>query len=123
MQAFASAPRTLVSVLGAVVVILTLQALFFIASPAGLLWPALVAALSLSALFGSRRAAVALKYLLYLMGAAGILSVLVQAMTPAGIVRTLVVAVLLIGVARYLGRSKSVATFYAPKISATNLQG
>jgi hypothetical protein len=123
MRAFASAPRTLAALLGAVVAVLIVQVLLFSPSLVGLLWPALVAALSLSALFGSRRAAVALKYLLYFMSVASLLLVVSGPMSAFSVGRTLVVGVFLFAVGRYLGRSSAVAQFYASKTTPSAVGG
>jgi hypothetical protein len=95
--------------------VLTIQAVFFIQSIAALLWAVVVAALSVSALFGSRRAATGLKYLLYFMAAAFVFVGLVGTAPLDATVRSLAVAALLLVVARYLGKSSAVAAFYGQR--------
>lgn len=103
----------MVVMLGVVVAVLTLQVVLFSPSLAGLVFPALVAAISLSALFGSVRAARGLKWLLYVLSFVPVLMVLAGHMSAFGIVRGLVVGAFTFTVARYLGTSKAVSAFYA----------
>jgi hypothetical protein len=123
MQAFASAPRTMVVLLAIVVVVLTVQVILFSPLLAGLLWPALIAGLSLSALFGSDRAARILKWVLYVLGAGSVLMIVLTRMSIFDITRTLFVGVLLFAVARYLGKSRAVASFYDSNSSPPTIGG
>jgi len=96
-----------------------LQVLLFSPNPLfGLLWPSLLAALSLSALFGSRRAATTLKFVFYVMAVASLLLLVVKASSLLVVARTVVFAVLLLVTARYLASSKGVAQFYAARSPA-----
>jgi uncharacterized membrane protein YfbV (UPF0208 family) len=104
----------LVLLLGVLVVVLIARSLLFAQNQViGLLWPALIACLSLSALFGSKRIATVLKYLLYFMSASTILIVLSQPMSTGALAVSLAIATLTLSVALYLARSKAVAQFYA----------
>ena len=123
MQPFASAPRLLVVLLALLVAVLAAQALLFSPIPLlGLLWPALIAALSLSALFGSKRAASVLKYILYALSAVPILFVLTGPMSSGALARSLAVAAFTLFVALYLARSKEVAHFFATKSSSAQAE-
>ena len=114
MQPFASAPRLLVVLLALLVAVLAAQAILFSSRPLlGLLWPALIAAISLSVLFGSRRAASVLKYILYVLSALPILFGVTGSMSGGALARAVGVAAFTLLVALYLARSKQVANFLA----------
>ena len=114
MSPFGTAPRTLIALLIALLAVLVVQAATFSPDPvAVLLWAALVAALSVSALLGSRRAAVSLKFLCYFMGAFSLWSLLAWPESVAAVVSTTVLAVLFLTSAIYMSRSRAVARFYA----------
>jgi len=123
MQPFASAPRTLVALLSAAVVLLLLHALLFSPSLLGLLWPALVTALSLSALFGSKRALASLKYLFYFIGIVSLLALLFGPLSILAGLQAVLVAAMLIATARYIAKSKEVAHFYASQPNHTPGEG
>jgi len=113
MQTSIRPPRLFVLLLALVVCVLTLQVLLFSSNPiAGLLWPALVAAISLSAAFGSRRSASILQYLYFVMAALPLLFLLVGSSASA-LARMVFVSAFLIACGLYIARSRSLAEFYA----------
>jgi hypothetical protein len=122
VQAFSSAPRPMVAMLATVVAALTLQVVLFSPSIVGLIFPALIGAVSLSALFGSFRAARSLKWLLYALSALPVLMVLAGNVSASGITRGVVVGALTFATARYLGTSKAVAAFYGQSPEPPTLQ-
>ena len=116
---FRGAPRTLVILLALVI---TSKVIFIALSNGPLLpriiWPALFAALSLSALFGKRSAATMLGYLFYGIGALSLLLVVMGSdHSVFGIVTSAIWGVLVIGTARYIFKSKKVRAFYAVRSS------
>jgi hypothetical protein len=114
MQRFASVPKPFLGLLALTVSVLFVHVLLFSWSLIGLLWPALVTSLSLSALYGSKRAAMALKYVLYFLSVSTVLIVVAgRSSSEWDVVRLLGVGVLLFVTARYIGRSRAVAQFYA----------
>jgi hypothetical protein len=119
MQPFASAPRLLVILLALLVAVLAAQALLFSSRPLlGLLWPALIGAISLSVLFGSRRAASVLKYILYFLSALPLLFAITGPMSAGALARSFGVAAFTLFVGLYLARSKEVVRF----LSATQAE-
>lgn len=114
MQSFASAPRTLCTLLALLVAAMAFQAIAFSSNPvAALLWPALVAALSLSALLGSRKAATGLKYFTYVTTALLLWNLLRWPGLSPSVISNLVVAALSLLTGLYLSRSGTVARFYS----------
>jgi len=112
MQYFPNAPRVLVAVLAFVVFLLILHAAFISWSVIGLLWPMLVAALSLNALFGSKKAATILKYLFIFWGAGLLLIALTKPTTTFQLAWNMGTALFYIGSGRYLSKSAAVSKFY-----------
>jgi hypothetical protein len=114
MQPSAFAPRLLVALLALLVAVLAIQVLLFSPRPlVGLLWPALIACLSITAVLGSARGAAILKYLLYVMSAVPFLLLLLGPVSAASLVRTTLVSAFTLAVALYMARNKEVARFYA----------
>lgn len=106
---FEDTPRLFVTLL-AVVVASNLGVVMLSDGPLlpALLWPALFAALSLSALLGKQSAARALGYVLYIAGVLSLMLPLVAAQSVFGIATLLIWGVLAIGTARYIFKSEAV---------------
>jgi len=115
MHYFSNAPRPLVAILTTIVAIHIFSAVFFVHSAASLLWPMLLASLSLSALFGSKKAATALKYLFFFVCAASIVMLLTGPWTTFGVARNITMALIYFGAGRYLSKSADVSEFYEDK--------
>ncbi|AKJ29717.1 hypothetical protein [Caldimonas brevitalea] len=116
-----SAPRPLVALLALVI----FSKVLLIALSNGphfpaVLWPALFAALGLSALFGKQWAATALTYLLYAAGVLSLLLPLFAAQSALGLAARICWAGLAIATATYISKSPSVRGFYqSPKSELT----
>jgi hypothetical protein len=112
------APRPFVSLLSLVV---TSKLVFLLESKAPLfpavLWPALLAALSLNALFGKQTAAKTLAYVFLVIGILHLLAPLVgRFQSLGGVATTVLWGALAIGTAIYILKSKAVKAFYAGPI-------
>jgi hypothetical protein len=122
MQHFANAPRILVAVLAFIVLLLIFQAVFILQSVIAFLWPMLVAALSLNALFGSKKAAVTLKYLFFFVSAVLLLIPLTGPTTKLQLVWNIGMALVYLGSCRYLSKSAAVSTFYEKQAQPSTIK-
>ena len=118
-------PTALVAVLSLVVASkIVLAVLSNNSSLPGLLWPALFAALSASALLGKRSAATALGYVYYAVGALSLLLPIVGMRQGLfGIITSVLWGVLALGAARYIFKNQAVRAFYEKQPGLPQAEG
>lgn len=96
---------------------LSAQTIVFGRSIIAFILPAIIAVLTLSAIFGSYRAAIAIKYLYYVIGTTLLLSLFASRAMPGLLVgRRLVTACVLLAVALYISKSTVIETFYKKRL-------